>query len=106
MMGGDDWQNFIDVFRAFGSFWPNAIFFSIYVAFSTLVVLNLVTGVFVDGAQQIIREERETDMLKLAAKAFEKADIDHNGTLSREQFKELMGDHVFDDFLSALGMSG
>jgi len=105
MMGGEDWAVFVDVFRPYSSFWVNVLFFCTYVAFSTLVVLNLVTGVFVDGAQQIIREERETDLLKLAAKAFEKADIDHEGVLTKEQFDVLMDDHIFDDFLVALGIN-
>lgn len=39
----------------------NTLVFSIFIAFATLVMMNLVTGVFVDGAQRIAREEKNQD---------------------------------------------
>merc|ERR1712039_352843 len=53
--GGDDWRNFIDVFTlAPDYYWSACLIFTAYVAFAVMVLLNLVTGVFVDGAQRII----------------------------------------------------
>jgi len=64
--GGDDWQNFILVFRDVSgeSSLVNTLVFSLFIAFATLVMMNLVTGVFVDGAQRIAREEKNQELLK------------------------------------------
>merc|ERR1712232_258157 len=48
--GGDDWRNLVDVFGRDPSYLFNTLIFSFYIAFATLVMLNLVTGVFVEGA--------------------------------------------------------
>ncbi|CAJ1390782.1 unnamed protein product, partial [Effrenium voratum] len=45
-----------------------ALVFSMYIAFATLVMLNLVTGVFVEGAQRIAREEKEQELIKSVQK--------------------------------------
>lgn len=64
--GGNDWHNFISVFDDYvgSSTSTNTLVFSIFIAFATLVMMNLVTGVFVDGAQRIAREEKNQDLLK------------------------------------------
>lgn len=63
--GGNDWHVFISVFDDFvGSTSTNTFVFSIFIAFATLVMMNLVTGVFVDGAQRIAREEKNQELLK------------------------------------------
>ena len=43
----------------------NTLVFSIFIAFATLVMMNLVTGVFVDGAQRIAREEKNQEHMVL-----------------------------------------
>ncbi|CAJ1423380.1 unnamed protein product [Effrenium voratum] len=64
--GGDDWHNFIMIFDEFsgGTANVNTLVFALFIAFATLVMMNLVTGVFVDGAQRIAREEKNQDLLK------------------------------------------
>jgi len=44
--------------------------FLLYVFFSVLVLLNLVTGVFVDGALKLAKEDKERDMLRKVDRAF------------------------------------
>merc|ERR1740121_816392 len=52
--GGDDWVRLIEPFKTNDANYVVATgVFSIYIAFATLVMLNLVTGVFVDSAQRI-----------------------------------------------------
>lgn len=63
--GGNDWHNFLAVFDDFvpGTY-TNTFVFAIFIAFATLVMMNLVTGVFVEGAQRIAREEKNQELLK------------------------------------------
>eukprot|EP00913_Durusdinium_trenchii_P001075 g987.t1 len=63
---GSTWghsHNFISVFDDYvgSSTSTNTLVFSIFIAFATLVMMNLVTGVFVDGAQRIAREEKNQE---------------------------------------------
>ena len=64
--GGDDWANFIDVLED-SSQTLNTLVFSLYVLFATLVMLNLVTGVFVEGAQRILKDDKEAELLRMNA---------------------------------------
>lgn len=63
--GGNDWHNFLSVFDDFvpGTN-TNTFVFAIFIAFATLVMMNLVTGVFVEGAQRIAQEEKNQELLK------------------------------------------
>merc|ERR1719148_363991 len=70
LSGGDDWRNFIDVYRGHGSYVPMTLVFSFYILFGTLVMLNLVTGVFVEGAQRLIKEDKQKDSIRMAAQIF------------------------------------
>jgi hypothetical protein len=68
--GGDDWNNYVVVFDSTSSYVMNTLFFSLYIAFAVLVMLNLVTGVFVEGAQRIIREDKDSELVKQVCKFF------------------------------------
>eukprot|EP00930_Biecheleria_cincta_P005095 TRINITY_DN106015_c0_g1_i1.p1 TRINITY_DN106015_c0_g1~~TRINITY_DN106015_c0_g1_i1.p1 ORF type:complete len:692 (+),score=108.78 TRINITY_DN106015_c0_g1_i1:20-2095(+) len=72
--GGGDWRDFIVVFLRQDSMGLHVVIFAAYVAFSTLVMLNLVTGVFVDGAQRIIRQEQDEEISRMAEKMFSLTD--------------------------------
>eukprot|EP00450_Noctiluca_scintillans_P014600 CAMPEP_0194523428 /NCGR_PEP_ID=MMETSP0253-20130528/58313_1 /TAXON_ID=2966 /ORGANISM="Noctiluca scintillans" /LENGTH=622 /DNA_ID=CAMNT_0039367967 /DNA_START=69 /DNA_END=1937 /DNA_ORIENTATION=+ len=67
--GGDDWANFIDVLED-SSQTLNTLVFSLYVLFATLVMLNLVTGVFVEGAQRILKDDKEAELLRMVRRLF------------------------------------
>eukprot|EP00408_Alexandrium_pacificum_P030613 CAMPEP_0171276706 /NCGR_PEP_ID=MMETSP0790-20130122/63978_1 /TAXON_ID=2925 /ORGANISM="Alexandrium catenella, Strain OF101" /LENGTH=86 /DNA_ID=CAMNT_0011745813 /DNA_START=34 /DNA_END=291 /DNA_ORIENTATION=- len=61
--GGDDWRNFVECFKREPAWGVYVTLFSIYIAFATMVMANLVTGYFVDGAQKMMNAEEE-DHLK------------------------------------------
>jgi len=86
--GGDDWKVFVDMFKEHSalSFFMNSFLFSLYIGFATMVMLNLVTGVFVEGAQRIIREEKEAEIVKNVRKLFHMTDSDQSGEVSWEEF--------------------
>lgn len=83
MTGGDDWRNLIHVLSEASIM--NGMVFYLYITFSTLVMLNLVTGVFVDGAQRIIKEDADSEIISVAAKCFYDIDVDLSGGISLEE---------------------
>merc|ERR1712232_1331357 len=103
--GGDDWRNFIDLLEATSGYWVHTGVFVIYIAFATMVMLNLVTGVFVEGAQKIFKEEKESTLVKLTAKMFAEADKDHSEEITFDEFENLVNDRYVDDWFVALGFS-
>jgi hypothetical protein len=105
--GGDDWRNFVDPFLehekgAKGA--TNALIFSFYVLFAVLVMLNLVTGVFVEGAQRMIQEEKDSEMLSEVKKLFNVADVDTSGHLSFEEFKNSVDSSSLSEFLTTVDL--
>jgi len=102
--GGDDWANFISVYETHNDMVKIAVFYS-FIAFCALVMLNLVTGVFVEGAQRIMREDKEAEMTLVAKEIFSVCDHDLSADLSEEEFNNLLDSGVFDDHLVALGIN-
>merc|ERR1719446_1288502 len=68
--GGQDWADLIQpLINATGTQIHNIIF-AMYIAFATMVVMNLVTGVFVEGAQRLTKEDKDREVIKMAFKTF------------------------------------
>jgi len=100
--GGDDWRNFAGVFE---DDIVNTIVFVIYIAFSTLVMLNLVTGVFVDGAQRIIKTEKNQEITALACQMFVEADTDDSNEITWAEFQGIWGSTAMHSYCEACGIS-
>lgn len=86
--GGEDWAKFIYVFGEGHVYIINTLIFSVYIAFATLVMLNLVTGVFVEGAQRIIREDKDNDLVRQVCKMFTEADDNNDHAITLDEFNE------------------
>merc|ERR1711907_899081 len=76
-----------------------------YVAFAALVMLNLVTGVFVEGAQRIVAEDRDADLIKHAKKIFNMLDDSDDNEISWEEFLTHLQDPSMNEFFKILGIS-
>jgi hypothetical protein len=103
--GGDDWMNFTDILEGGNFYTGNVMVFAIYIAFATLVMLNLVTGVFVEGAQRIIKEDRDSELVKHVYKLFQIADQDHSAEISWQEFEEHLQDKAMDEYFKAIDLS-
>lgn len=104
--GGDDWRNFVDDFKGLGrgSHFINTFVFAVYIAFATLVMLNLVTGVFVEGAQRLIQEEKDGELIRSVRKLFNLTDVDLSGEISFDEFEIQMDDKRMEDFLCCVDL--
>ena len=78
------------------------VIFSFYVCFTVFCVLNVVTGIFVESASNMIAQDQEMMMMEELARrkqwldavkeAWTKADKDGSGLLNVEEFVAAMGD--------------
>jgi hypothetical protein len=103
--GGVDWGNLIEVFEHDSTYAITAFTFSTYVAFATLVMLNLVTGVFVEGAQRIVKKDKDADLMRQVCKAFGRVDDDDSLAISHEEFMAHSGDGYLDSYFTALDLN-
>eukprot|EP00440_Ansanella_granifera_P028528 gb/GFBE01030996.1/.p1 GENE.gb/GFBE01030996.1/~~gb/GFBE01030996.1/.p1 ORF type:complete len:710 (+),score=126.96 gb/GFBE01030996.1/:1-2130(+) len=104
--GGDDWHNFVLVFRGISAevYTLNMALFSLYVAFAMLVMLNLVTGVFVEGAARIAREEKESELVKHVKRLVKTIDTSGDGEISWGEFEDSLESRMMLDFLKGFEM--
>lgn len=110
--GGLDWGNASEPLRDISAFLE--VCFILYVAFSLLCVLNIVTGVFVENANKSFREDEAQLMLEdaLARKQamehirriFLKADSDGSGEVDWEEFQEAFGDPQVQHWFKHIGV--
>merc|ERR1719382_488991 len=100
IFGGFDWKDGLDVYKVLDedTYVINTVIMLAYVAFTTLVMLNLVTGVFVDGAQRIVQEDRDKELLRLAARIFEAADQDGSKDISGQEFDDILNSKLMQNF--------
>jgi hypothetical protein len=73
-----------------------AVFFVLFIAVGVFVVMNLVTAIIVDTAQNIVKQDTEQQAkeeenkkrrdLKLLSELFMEIDLDGSGELSRQEF--------------------
>eukprot|EP00930_Biecheleria_cincta_P055420 TRINITY_DN4173_c0_g1_i2.p1 TRINITY_DN4173_c0_g1~~TRINITY_DN4173_c0_g1_i2.p1 ORF type:complete len:852 (+),score=153.02 TRINITY_DN4173_c0_g1_i2:31-2586(+) len=101
--GGDDWNNFVSGLPN-ETYKVNVIILALYVAFATLVMLNLVTGVFVEGAQRIAREERDQELIKYVRRLYKVCETNKDGEVSWDEFEGSLSTKAMQDFLKAFEM--
>jgi hypothetical protein len=103
IFGGFDWKDVLDLFQEVDSsaYFLNTIIISFYIAFTTLVMLNLVTGVFVEGAQRIVKGDRDKELLHLAKNIFAFADQNGNNQLEDDEFVEILESNLMESFCEA-----
>lgn len=105
--GGIDWNVMMEPLTSTSSLYAtlNQTIFLTYVAFATFVMLNLVTGVFVEGAQRIIREEQDNDISRMAVKAFTFADSDMSAEISWHEYVSSLHSKHMSDYCRAVGIT-
>eukprot|EP00429_Kryptoperidinium_foliaceum_P099466 CAMPEP_0176245462 /NCGR_PEP_ID=MMETSP0121_2-20121125/31954_1 /TAXON_ID=160619 /ORGANISM="Kryptoperidinium foliaceum, Strain CCMP 1326" /LENGTH=406 /DNA_ID=CAMNT_0017585091 /DNA_START=15 /DNA_END=1235 /DNA_ORIENTATION=+ len=79
--------------------------FALVVAFAVLVLLNLVTGVFVEGALRVSRADMQTELLERAYSLFCRSDEDHSGEVTWEEFRSCLDSPEAARFFETLEIS-
>jgi hypothetical protein len=94
--GGRDWAIAYEVISQTG--WMGSMIYLMFIAFTQLALINIITGIFVESAVQTLRPDRETivtEQLRLErehANELEKlccqVDKDGNGKISPDEFEK------------------
>jgi len=98
MLGGCDWGDIVDASMVTGGLVPTLLY--LFVSFTMLAVLNVVTGVFVDNALENTKKqqqyqldkarESENEMLKQMSQFFAAVDVDNDGYLSKDELHSML----------------
>lgn len=102
--GGEDWSQFLDPLTSEISPFM-AILFCCYIAFASLVMLNLVTGVFVDSAQRIIKRDKEEEQHGIARSIFKSTDESDDGLIQWAEFQQHLDNPKMEEFFKAIDIS-
>lgn len=89
--GGVDWGALTDVLCAETTPWI-IVPFLVYVAFNSIAMLNVISGVFLETAMEIAREEKDIYVVRNARLVFTAVDYNKNGTITWEDFESAL-DH-------------
>lgn len=104
ILGGCDWE---DVVRPLDrSIHPMLPFvFSIYIAFTLLCILNVITGTFVQSAMQGAENEKARDFINGTKAMFNDVGADELAMVTWDQYKEMLEDPVFKSNLRRIDVS-
>merc|ERR1711865_208181 len=111
--GGTDWSQVVHPLQKAGEAY--FLMFVLFIAFLTLVVLNIMTGIFVEHASRVAQNDRDQILFDHdhRAKSFERdvrgifkqMDSLGAGTIDWNKFQDCMQDAKMDAFLEALGIN-
>jgi len=113
MSGGVNWADVSDAMTASGGgLWPYEVIFCAYMFFCLFAVINIVTGVFVDGAIELAKRDRtalldkmfkdnETQQAHLLG-LVQALDQDGDESITAEEFKRGLQKPEVRDFISAM----
>jgi Ca2+-binding EF-hand superfamily protein len=82
--GGIDWG---DLSKVLGATSLGEFMLIVYISFTVIAVMNVITGVFLDTATERAKKERELYLVRSAKRVFEQADHTSDGTITWEDFK-------------------
>jgi len=102
--GGTDWGDMSSSLMTHVSPWCGVLF-GMYVAFAMLVLLNLVTGVFVDGAFRLTKSDKQAEIVRQIHKAFQSSDEDHLGAIKLDAFRTQLETPDMKSVFAAIEMS-
>lgn len=106
MSGGIDWYDLSTPLITIST--VQGIVFVLYIAFTVLALTNVVTGVFVEGALKSAKQEEEDVMLDTLRRMFweddGRAPNAHAGCLTKEQFKERLGNPQLARYLQSINV--
>lgn len=87
--GGVDWRDMVDPLMVCVSPLMGFIF-SVYIAFSILALMNVVSGYFVQSALENSKREQENYMLSLVRQVLKKLDVDKDGQITWAEFADAL----------------
>lgn len=102
--GGQDWGDLVNPLVEGSGHQIHNLVFSLYIAFSTMVIMNLVTGVFVEGAARLNRDDKDRELARMARKTFHLKE-GRSEEMTKSEFDQHIINGDFDTYLEALDLN-
>jgi len=99
--GGIDWATALTPLMSQVS-WMPAVIFSMYIAFTFLAMLNVVTGVFVESVLKSAKADKDTFMVNNARELFQNLEEGMQTQMSWEMFESKLSCHQMHEFFKAI----
>lgn len=100
LLGGLDWKELVDPVKSLS---PVVGFvFVLYIVFTMLAILNVITGNFVNTSLDAAKEIKDIHRLTQARRTFITLDFDASGTISLEEIYMHLQDPVVQEFFTSL----
>jgi len=110
--GGNDWAELAEPVREAGEHY--FVIFELFMAFLTLAVLNILTGIFVEHAVEAAENDRDNivfqhtkqydSFARDVQEIFDEIDTEGTGTISWSQFRQCMDDTAMRAYFSNVGI--
>jgi hypothetical protein len=103
MTGGVDWD---DVARPLmDDVHPMMVVLLVaYVAITTFVMMNLVTGIFVESARENIREDQDYKLVNAVRELFLKSDTERTGEITQEEFIDQVCNPLMEEYFKSIDL--
>jgi Ca2+-binding EF-hand superfamily protein len=111
--GGLDWDNALEPLLVLP--WQYIFAFYVYIVFSVLAMLNVISAMFIDYTLRHAKYDREfvvqteiqakREFMKLMGDLFEELDPDGSGTINLEEFNERISDPKVHAYFRALDLN-
>eukprot|EP00931_Biecheleriopsis_adriatica_P060636 TRINITY_DN36429_c0_g1_i1.p1 TRINITY_DN36429_c0_g1~~TRINITY_DN36429_c0_g1_i1.p1 ORF type:complete len:633 (+),score=160.07 TRINITY_DN36429_c0_g1_i1:136-2034(+) len=99
--GGMDWADMSTLTSKDVSPWMSVLF-TVYIAFSMLAMMNVITGIFVDNASTYAQQDRDAYVVKHVVNLFKKAELNKDGDLSWDTFASKLATKELQEFFKAV----
>jgi hypothetical protein len=100
--GGIDWGDLSEALASNEIYMTGVIPLIVYVAFATMAMMNIITGIFLETAMKRAEAEREGFASRQARLVFDKADDDQSGNISWPDFEMALADQQMKNFFETI----
>eukprot|EP00928_Gymnodinium_smaydae_P076260 TRINITY_DN59251_c0_g1_i1.p1 TRINITY_DN59251_c0_g1~~TRINITY_DN59251_c0_g1_i1.p1 ORF type:complete len:584 (+),score=120.08 TRINITY_DN59251_c0_g1_i1:76-1827(+) len=108
IVGGADWDILITLLIRERGVMMSGLFFCFYIAFALFVMLNVVTGVFVDTAMIVAKEEADLQLASNLCRLFfsqDEGESNSNRDLSWEEFENKLKSPTLLTYFESIGVN-
>jgi len=110
--GGEDWDAYHSIIEQIG--WTYSALYVFFIAFTQISLLNVILAIFVQRAIKLATPDREAQALELRAEEMadfqeiheimSSSDLNKSGTISMEEFTEVISKGKMGALLAAMGL--
>jgi len=101
--GGVDWDDIAGpIIQCLHPF--HGLIFSMFIAFTVLVMLNVITGAFVTVAEGSVKEDNDLQLVRQVRELFMQCDEDHSGNITWDEFAMNLENPCLQSYFKALDL--